>query len=114
MGQEQRVFVNVVSTDPWWLRWLYQLHMLKLYQTFSGTRGFRKRYPAVTVFTDIVDDSGNREPVAEEIAAAVAEIVAKYYGDENVDGYILMAPPREGNTSAVGTASVMKQHRDHS
>jgi hypothetical protein len=92
LARKSDVFVNVYPYDPWWVRWLTMLHwLLKVQLTFGGTRGFRRRNSAVTIFADVKGLKRDSRNIADDIAAAVAEVLVREGVDRNdIGGYLIL------------------------
>jgi hypothetical protein len=96
MARKSDVFVNVYPYDPWWVRWMTMLHWLhKVQLTFNGTRGFRRKNSAVTIFADVKGLGRDYRNIADDIAAAVAEVLVREGVDRHdIQGYLI---PRDGS-----------------
>jgi hypothetical protein len=84
----ETVFVDVLAHDPWWVRWplmFWKLHKVQL--TFSGTRGFGRRYDGVMLF---VASDRNGGKLAERDIMELANLVSNFVrekGYKEVRGY---------------------------
>ncbi|HEX5447593.1 MAG TPA: hypothetical protein VFW90_00065, partial [Candidatus Saccharimonadales bacterium] len=91
-SKPRHIYVNVFTFDPWWVRWMSMRWLLrKVHMTFSGTRGFRRRHPAVTVFTNLRDYGDTRDELATQIATRIADVVTEEFPE--IRGYLYHAKP---------------------